>query len=140
MTAKAGRAVVLAVVIPPATEATRIAGLQTKSVSLSAEGIDITNDDDSGYRTLLADTASVKTLDIECGGVAKDGVLPAWLTAGTHRECIFTYPLEGSQTVPRTITGNFRLTKYSEDMPTDGEVKFKASLQSTGTFTDAAGS
>jgi TP901-1 family phage major tail protein len=130
MTAKAGRAVALFLTTPPATEAARVAGVKTKSVSLSAEGIETTNDDDAGYRSFLDATASVKTLDIEVQGVAKDNVLSSWHAAGDHRVATLEYP-DG-----RVITGTFRMSAYSEESATDGAVEFSGTLNSTGSFSD----
>lgn len=130
MSTKAGRAVALLLLTPPATEAVRVAGVKTKSVSLSAEGIETTNDDDAGYRTYLNATAAVKTLDVEVQGVAKDNILSAWHAAGDHRVATLEYP-DG-----RVITGTFRCASYSEDAATDGAVEFSATLNSTGSFSD----
>ena len=38
---------------------TVLAGMRTKGVAINGEPIDITSDDDSGYRTLLSDVGTL---------------------------------------------------------------------------------
>src|SRR5687767_1761552 len=135
MAAKASRLVKLYVTVPPATEGTLLAGIKTKSITFAEDGIDTTNDDDNGFRTLLDDTAAVRSLDIEFSGVEKDGVVAAWRAAGAHRACTIEFPLQGAETTPRTIAGEFRLTSYAVEGSNDGAVEYSATLQSTGSYT-----
>src|SRR6056297_610333 len=55
---------------------TVLAGVRTKGVSINREAIDITNDDDAGYRTLLAEAGQM-SLDLSIDGITKDAVLRA---------------------------------------------------------------
>jgi predicted secreted protein len=129
MAAKAGRTLALLLLTAPATEAVRVAGVKEKSVEFSSDGIDITNDDDSGFQTFLADTAAVKTMSISVSGVAKDDVIKLWHLAGDHRPGTLEDTVSGAQT-----TGTFRCTSYSEKASQDGAVEFDATIVATGAF------
>jgi predicted secreted protein len=69
MTAQVGRAVLLQILV--GTEYTTIAALISKSLTLNKEPVDITSDDDAGWRTLLEDIDGTKSVDIACEGILK---------------------------------------------------------------------
>jgi TP901-1 family phage major tail protein len=108
-----------------------VAGIQEKTVSLSGEAVDITNDDSNGWRQLL-DAAQVNTVEISCSGVAINGVLRAdWFagasaTGSRMQAATFEYADGG------TITGTFYLQEYSETGPHDDAITFEATFVSHG--------
>jgi hypothetical protein len=53
-----------------------VAGIREKSVTLSGEAVDITNDDSDGWRQLL-DAPQVNSVELSCSGVAINDVLRA---------------------------------------------------------------
>lgn len=108
-----------------------VAGIREKTVTLSGEAVDITNDDSDGWRQLL-DAAQVNSVDISCSGVALDDTLRAdWVTGAVS---------PGSRMQPATfeyfdgaiITGTFYLQEYSETGNHDGEITFEATFVSNG--------
>jgi TP901-1 family phage major tail protein len=109
-----------------------VAGLRTKGLSFNSEPVDVTTDDDNGYRTLLAEAGQV-SLDISFDGIEKDAVLrDLYLAGGTTQQYTdfdLAWP-DGS-----TLTGNFNITAYEETGTYNDAITFTCSLQSSGTWT-----
>ena len=102
-------------------------GITTKKMKYGGEPIDITSDDDSGWRTFLADSGT-KSLDISFEGVMKDTVLRAIRIADANLLTDVTLLLENNM----VVSGNFYLASYEESRKHDGAVEFSAELQSSG--------
>lgn len=115
------------------TGSTVIAGLKSKSVSVNKEPVDVTTDDENGFRTLL-DDPGVQSLDISFEGVTKDTELRAAIMSGamTLTGASLQYP-NGD-----TVTGTFMLTQLEETGATADAMNFSGQLQSSGTFTYTA--
>lgn len=144
MTAKVGRTIIVR--WGAASPMPAVAGIREKSVTVSGEAVDITNDDSGGWRQLL-DAAQINGVEISCSGVALDDTLrQAWFAGAAigsgerMAPAEFEYPLEGAQTVPAVIAGTFYLGEYSETGSHDGEVTFEATFMSNGAVTYAPGS
>lgn len=108
-----------------------LAGIRTKGVSINNEPIDITSDDDAGYRTLL-DDAGTMSVDLSVEGITKDAVLRAAASAGTGlmlTDITVEYP-DGA-----TLAGDFYLASIEETGTYNEAVTFSASLQSSGAYT-----
>lgn len=108
-----------------------IAGVRQKTITANGEPVDITSDDDSGYRTLL-DVAGTQSLDISVEGVTKDNDLRAVIMAGGTlmlNDINIEYP-NGD-----TISGDFFLNSVEETGAHNDAVTFSASLQSSGQWT-----
>lgn len=115
--------------------AAAIAGVRTKTVTMAGSPVDVTTDDDSGYRTLLA-TAGNVALDLSVDGVTKDDTLRAAALTNTTLELTdisIEYP-DGD-----TITGTFFLTNWEESGSQDGATEFSCSMQSSGAWTYTPG-
>lgn len=107
-----------------------IAGVRTKGVAINGEPIDITSDDDGGYRTMLDDPGTM-SLDLSIEGVTKDDTLLAAIAAGANlklTDITINYP-DGA-----TMAGDFFLNSLEESGPYNEAVTFTASLQSSGAF------
>ncbi len=116
---------------------TKLAGIKTKGVAIAKEPIDITNDDDNGYRTFLAE-AGTKSLDLSFSGVTKDKLLRAQIIS-EQSQLLTDITLEYED--GDTISGNFFFNGFSENGGgPDGAVEFDGTLQSSGewTYTPAA--
>ena len=111
-----------------------IAGVKEKSLTLNNEPIDITSDDDAGWRSLLA-TPGQKQVELKVSGVTKDRKLIAdWFAGQLTQAVILTYE-DGA-----TITGSFFLSEYSDKGNFKDATAFDATLMSTGViaYTPAA--
>lgn len=108
-----------------------IAGLRTKGIAFAGEPVDITTDDDLGYRTLLGEAGQV-TVDISFDGVTKDAVLRAEALSNVQlllTDISIEYP-NGD-----TLSGDFFLAGYEETGTYNDAVTFTGSLQSSGAWT-----
>jgi predicted secreted protein len=111
-----------------------IAALRTKTMTLGNEVIDVTSDDDLGFRTLLQDPGT-KTLDMTFEGVTKDvASLNSLITlsmSGTDVLDTFSilFPTIG------TMAGPFVITSFEIGAPYNEGSTFTCSIQSAGTFT-----
>ena len=122
--------------------AVRWLGITSKGVSIAKEAIDITSDEDNGYRTLLDDVGS-KTLDISFSGVTKDTTIRTLInTDGSqlYTDITVEFPPVGAQTTGDTISGSFFLNSVSETGgDSNGTISFDGALQSSGSWTYTAG-
>ena len=130
MTAFVGRKAVLSIGSP----AVAVAAIRTKTMSLANEPVDITSDDDVGFRKLLADPGN-KTLDITIEGVAKDvptfASLMALAVSGTDilDNVTLLFPAIG------TIAGEFVVSAFEVGAPYNEAATFSCTLQSAGAYT-----
>lgn len=108
-----------------------IAGVRTKTVTINGEPIDITSDDDSGFRTLLA-SAGLRSIDLSVEGVTKDATLRA-IVAGVSSQLLTDISIEYPN--GDTIDGDFYLVNIEESGEYQDALTFSASLQSSGPFT-----
>jgi predicted secreted protein len=106
-----------------------IAGARTKSFTIGNEPVDITSDDDNGFRTMLS-IAGTKTLDMTIEGVAKDGVFMALASnsLGLIENCTITFPGVA------TLEGDFFIASVELGATYNEATTFSASLQSSGTY------
>jgi predicted secreted protein len=122
--------------------AVRWLGITSKGVSIAKEAIDITSDEDNGYRTLLDDVGS-KTLDISFSGVTKDTTIRTLInTDGSqlYTDITVEFPPVGAQVSGDTISGSFFLNSVSETGgDSNGTISFDGALQSSGEWTYTAG-
>ena len=106
-----------------------VAAAVSKSMTGNNEAVDITSDDDEGFRLLL-EASGTRSIDLSVEGVLVDDVLmnaaldPTTVTL--IKECTITLP-SGA-----VITGNFRLNSFETSGETTGRADFTATMQSTG--------
>lgn len=130
MTAFVGRKAILSMGSPLVA----VAALRTKTLTMANEPVDITSDDDAGFRKLLQDPGT-KTLDISFEGVAKDvpslNALITLATSGTDILDNFSllFPAIG------TIAGEFIVSSFEIGAPYNEAATFSCSLQSAGAYT-----
>jgi len=109
-----------------------VTGMRTKSITINNESIDITSDDDSGFRTLLADDPAERSIDMSVEGVTKDDELIKLATAGGSAlisEYTLTFPGLGA------IVGDFFIGSMELGAAYNEAVTFSATIQSSGEFT-----
>jgi TP901-1 family phage major tail protein len=110
---------------------TAIAGARSDSITINNEPIDITDKDDAGWRTYLADVGA-RSIDCEVEGVLDDSTFLA-LAVGAGSALLEAYTLEvlgiGS------FTGNFYLASFAVTGEQADATTFTASIQSSGTIT-----
>lgn len=111
-----------------------LAGVRTKTVTINNEAIDVTSDDDGGWRTLLED-AAVNSVDISVEGVIRNDVLRNAFFNGTVIDETSLEWEDGGE-----ATGDFRVQGYSETGAYNDAITFSCTLASTGpvVYTSAA--
>ncbi len=130
MPANVGRSITLGWGSPPVA----VEGLREKGIELNGEPIDITSDDDAGWRRFLAVPAE-NQVNISLSGVSKNRVLQTDWFAGTRLKTAEVTLDDGS-----TLEGSFFLASFSLTGTYNEAIVFEASLQSSGpvTYTPAA--
>jgi TP901-1 family phage major tail protein len=113
--------------------ATAVAAIRTKTVSINNEPVDITTDDDNGFRTMLQDPGT-KSLDMTVEGIIKDATLLTVAMSSTDilEGFLILFPTIG------TLSGDFVVTAFEIGAPYNEAATFSCTLQSSGTFTFTA--
>lgn len=109
---------------------TAIAGVRTKSLSINHEPVDITTDDEDGFRTLLSEVGE-SSFEISVDGVTKDSVLFDAAT-GSASKLLTDITIDHPNGV---ITGDVYLASYEETGAYNDAITFSATFQSSGTWT-----
>ena len=113
-----------------------IAGARTDSLTINNEGIDVTDKDDVGVRTMLDDIA-VKSFSASCTGVLTDATLITLADSTTTSAALHDFEIEiGSSGAIRTYSGSFFITSF-EASGEDGAnpITFSMSIESAGAVT-----
>jgi len=123
MAGEAGRSIILR------WDGVQLKGVREKGITFNGEAINVTSDEDLGWRTLL-NVSAEDSVDITVSGVIKDTVLrrARFDTSGVLRmkEAELEYA-DGS-----IISGIFFLATYAETGPYNDALTFTATLQSNG--------
>ena len=122
MAANVGRTITVGWGTPPV----EVEGLREKGIELNGEPIDISSDDDNGWRTLLAVPAE-NQVNISLSGVSKNRVLQTDWFAGTRLKPATVTLDDGT-----TLAGSFFLASFSLTGEYKDAIVFEASLQSSG--------
>jgi predicted secreted protein len=117
---------------------TTLLGVSAKTITAGSESIDVTTDEDLGFRCLL-DVAGVETLDISGSGVTKDELLRQLALTGGSKlltDITIEYPPVGTQTTGDTIAGDFYFGGFTETGGgSDGAIQFDFTMMSSGAWT-----
>lgn len=123
------------ILVKKGVSGTVVAAGRTKTFNMAAEPIDITSDDDSGFRTFLEGVAAQKSLDMSFEGITKSA---DFISALTNGDLVDAYEIE----IPGigTIAGTFQITSASISGAYNEASTFTVEFQSSGqwTFTPAA--
>jgi TP901-1 family phage major tail protein len=118
-------------------DSTTLVGVRSRGVNMSNDMVDVTTDDDSGWRTLLA-TPGLKSVEVTLDGITSDEVLTAEFfnasTTGETMQC----NLPSSLAVPGNLSGTFSLSGFEYSAAHDGALEFSATFMSSGAVTYTA--
>lgn len=112
-----------------------IAGVRTRGYTITNDYVDVTTDDEAGWRTLLA-TPGMRSVEVTVGGLTKNQVLLAEIMGASITGETLTVQLP---TTTGTLAGLFLLSSYEETGEHDGAVEFTATFMSAGVVTYTAG-
>ena len=114
-----------------------LVGVQSRGITNTNEMVDVTTDDDSGWRTLLA-SPGLKSVEVTVSGIASDEVLLAeFYNASTTGETL-DVNLPSSLATPGTLSGTFHLSAFEQNADHDGAYEFSATFMSSGAVTYTA--
>jgi TP901-1 family phage major tail protein len=120
-------------------DATTLVGVRSRGVTMSNDMVDVTTDDDAGWRTLLA-TPGMKAIEVTVSGISSDEVLIAeFFNASTTGETL-QGDLPSSLASPGNLSGTFHLSSFEINGEHDGAVEFSATFMSSGEVTYTASS
>lgn len=112
-----------------------LVGVRTKGYTVTNDYVDVTTDDDLGWRTLLA-TPGLRSVEATVGGVSSDQVLLAEVMKANITGEPLTVELP---TTTGTLAGTFLCSSFEQSGEHDGAVEFTATFMSTGVVTYTAG-
>lgn len=109
---------------------TALAGVRTKSLSINHEPVDVTTDDENGFRTLLSEVGE-SSFELTVDGVTKDSTLFDTATASASK-LLTDVTIDHPNGV---ISGDVYLASYEETGAYNDAITFSATLQSSGEWT-----
>jgi len=112
-----------------------LVGVKTKGYTVTNDYVDVTTDDDDGWRTLLADPG-VRSVEATVGGISSDQVILAEMMKANITGEPLTIQLP---TTTGTLAGTFLCSSFEQSGETDGAVEFSATFMSNGAVTYTAG-
>ncbi len=129
--AQRGRNILLQVDI--ATVFTTVAGIRTRSLSITNDGVDITTSDNAPWKALLADTGA-RAVALSGSGVFEDNdAATALVEDSAFNGAIISCRLIFESL--DTITGNFQIASFEHGGEHLGEQTFSISMVSSGVIT-----
>ena len=111
-----------------------VAGARTDNLTINNEPIDITDKNDAGWSTMLAD-AGVRALEADVEGILEDSTLLA-LAVGAVANLLAAWSIEVEGI--GTFAGNFYLNSLELGGEQEDAVTFTANIQSSGVITFTA--
>lgn len=133
MAASAGRKVLFYWKEITDTEWTPATGVKEKSLSINNAAIDITTDDDDGWKTSLDDTSAQRDWSLEISGVKKDNQLIARALEEGSLDIYYRDPDKFH------LTGRARITSCKESAAGEDPVTYDVSFEGSGEATTGAG-
>jgi len=104
-----------------------VAGCQEKSFTFGTEPIDVTADEDDGWRRLL-DTPAMQQVDLSISGILRSDKIKRWVfDRDVIKDFEFRNTKDGSK-----VAGTFVIASYEEGATYNDKVTFSLSLQSDG--------
>lgn len=110
-----------------------IAAIRNKTISWNGEPIDVTTDDDAGFRTLL-DAQGQENIDISGDGITDADVLKDIALDPTASKLLTDITIAWVDSTA-IIAGDFKLISYEETGPYQDSRTFTFSMQSSGLWT-----
>lgn len=120
-------------------DSTTLVGVRTRGVTNTNALVDVTTDDDAGWRTLLA-TPGLKNVDVTLSGITSDEVMIAEFFNSAPTGETLQVDLPSSLASPGNVSGTFMLQSLETSGDHDGAVEFSMTLQSSGEVTYTASS
>jgi TP901-1 family phage major tail protein len=119
------------------TEYALVAALKSKTLTFNNDPIDVTTDDDDGFRKYIDDRSGMRSCDIKCEGVYKDRAQLMEL-ADSEAAVTLRFIIPGTTTLGLQVDGTFKVTGMELGAAMEEGVTFSATFASSGTYTVGA--
>ena len=110
-------------------------GVRTRGYTVTNDYVDVTTDDDNGWRTLLANPG-LRSKEATGSGISSDQILIAEVMKASITGEPLTVELP---TTTGTLAGTFLCSSFEQSGEHDGAVEFSATFMSSGAVTYTAG-
>ena len=120
-------------------DSTTLAGVRTRALSVTNDYVDVTTDDDTGWRTLLADPG-LRSIEVTIGGIVTDEAVLADIMAANVAVATLQADLPSSLASPGNLSGDYLISSFETSGDHDGAVEFSVTFMSTGEITYTASS
>lgn len=118
-------------------DSTTLVGVRSRTMSITNDYVDVTTDDDSGWRKLLSDPGT-RSLEVTIAGITSDEALIGDIMAGTVAGKTLEGTLPTSLTTAGTVSGSFLISSLERTGEHDGACEFSATFMSDGAVTYTA--
>lgn len=116
-------------------DGTTLVGVRTRGYTITNDYVDVTTDDDNGWRTLLANPG-LRSMEATVSGISSDQILIAEVMNASITGETLTVELP---TTTGTLAGTFLCSSFEQSGEHDGAVEFSATFMSSGAVTYTAG-
>jgi len=117
--------------------ATTLVGVRSRTISTTNDYVDVTTDDDTGWRTLLADPG-MRSVEVTVSGITSDEVLLAAIYAADVEKTALEVTLPTSLATAGSLQADFLISSFEQSGEHDGAYEFSATFMSTGEVTYTA--
>lgn len=115
---------------------TTLVGIRTRSYTVTNDYVDVTTDDDEGWRKLLDDPAT-RSVEVTVGGITGDQTLLSAIMAANVDGGTVTVNLPTN--TGASLSGDFMVSSYEGNGEHDGAYEFSATFMSNGSVTYTEG-
>lgn len=117
------------VTFTPTGSGVPVTGMRTKTITINNEPIDITSDDDNGWKTFLENDPAERGIEMSVEGVTKDATLiNLAVTGGSALISEYELDIAGLG----TFTGDFHIGSLELGAPYNEAVTFSCTIRSSG--------
>ncbi|CAB4157261.1 COG5437 Predicted secreted protein [uncultured Caudovirales phage] len=114
---------------------TTLVGVRSRGYTVTNDYVDVTTDDDNGWRTLLSNPG-LRSMEVTVSGISSDQVLIGEIMAANvaSRTLEVEFPITTGK-----LAGSFLVSSFEQSGEHDGAVEFSATFMSNGVVTYTAG-
>lgn len=120
-------------------DSTTLVGVRSRTISATNDLVDVTTDDDSGWRKLLADPG-LRSVEVSVSGITSDEVLIAECYAANLTSTTLKVTLPTDLTTAGGLSGSFLVSSFEQSGEHDGAYEFSATFMSDGEVSYTASS
>lgn len=118
-------------------DSTTLVGVRSRTLSITHDLVDVTTDDDSGWRTLLADPG-LKAIEVTLGLIISDEVLLNDIMTASNNSATLRADLPSSLGTPGNLSGTYVISSLEYSGEHDGAVEVSVTFMSSGAVTYTA--